>query len=150
SFLARNKPVLVVFIILASPFALAWAFIYGLIIGIIGPTVDIYEIIKNRTYNDVRTVLKYPRWRAKVHKILSLKSAQDEKGRIPEEERKRIEKSKPPGVFGYIFQNTFVFGIVYYPFLLIWGIITGPIRAFLECYKWCYTIWAGHSIYRDM
>lgn len=144
-----NKPAFIIFIILSFPFALAWSLIYGLIIGIIGSTVDVYETIRDKVYQDIRGALKYPGWRTEVYERLHLKAAEDSRGRIPEEARRAVEKGKikPPSIIGSIILHTCVF-ILYYPFLLIWGIATGPIRAFFEYYKWGYKTWTGHSIYR--
>ncbi|KAF0133714.1 MAG: hypothetical protein FD145_1173 [Candidatus Saganbacteria bacterium] len=143
TFFRSHKIIFLFYAVVASPFMLVWAVVYGLIIGVIGPTVDIFEIIRNRTYQDVRTVLKYPGWKAEFYKISSLK-AMDNMPEKMRENRKAFEegRKKAPEPIGYLLRNIAAFSI-YYPAFLIWGIITGPIRAFAEYLKWCYKVWTG-------
>ena len=150
-FFRAHKIIFLCFAVLISPLALVWAVIYGLIIGIIGPTVDVYEIIRNKIYGDVRGVLKYPKWKAEDYKRKVMAAENKNFEEIQAVEREFEEgRRKPLGIVGYIIRDIFVF-ILYYPFLLLWGIMTGPIRAFLEYLKWCYRVWTGHaySIYTD-
>lgn len=142
-FFRAHKIIFLLFAVIVSPFALVWSIVYGLIIGIIGPTVDIFEIIRNRTYQDVRMALKYPGWKATFYKTTCLKAMDDNHQRM-QEIRKAFEegRAKAPGPVGYLIRNTLAF-MLYYPVFLIWGVATGPLRAFAEYLKWGYKVWTG-------
>ncbi|MDI6731474.1 MAG: hypothetical protein QME05_02695 [Candidatus Margulisbacteria bacterium] len=150
NFLSTHKVIFIVFAILILPFVLVWSLVYGVIVGIIGITVDRFESVRKYIRQDAIELLKYPKWKEECWKAACLR------GIDMAEQRKEVERAfaekrkKAPGMIGRIIQDILIFGIMLYPLLLIWGILIGPIRAFLECYKWCYKTWYGYSIYKGV
>ena len=145
--LAANKFVFVVFAIIALPFVLIWSLIYGFIVGLIGGAVDCVE--------NTRSVVKRVRWEALKYSKWSGLEYQKSLGNIPASasEKEFLEKAlqegrvKSPGISGQVFSQ-YVLGVCFFPFLLIWGAVTGPIRAFLLFLDWCGKIWAGRPVKR--
>ncbi|MFA5894003.1 MAG: hypothetical protein WC903_08605 [Candidatus Margulisiibacteriota bacterium] len=148
SFLAPHKAIFILFIILTLPFVLAWSLIYGLIIGIIGITVDRWETVRKYVRQDAIELLKYPKWKEDAWKAAYLRGINMAEQRREAERAFAEKRKKVPGMIGHIIQDILIFGIILYPPLLIWGILAGPIRAFLEYFKWCYKTWHGYSIYK--
>ncbi|MBU0573486.1 MAG: hypothetical protein KKH83_03300 [Candidatus Margulisbacteria bacterium] len=143
-----RKTFLVIFYLISLPIVLPWCLVYGVIIGIIGITVDRYEFVRTAIRRDARATLKYRKWQAEKHKEASLRCIDDKTKRMEAETAYKEGRKKTPGVIGYTITNIIVFGIIFYPPLLIWGAVTGPVRAFIEFNKWIYKLWTGHSIYR--
>lgn len=149
NFFSTNKVIFIVFAILILPLVLVWSLVYGVIIGVIGITVDRYEYIRDVIMR--RTAieyLKYREWRVKNWQEAYLKGV-DRIEEIKADERAfAVGEKKVPSMGWMMWQEVLVFGIIFYPFMLVWGVITGPIRAFIEYYKWCYKTWYGYSIYK--
>ena len=148
-FFSAHKIIFILFSILSLPFVLAWSLLYGIIVGSIGITVDRYEHMRDNIRSHVISILKYPKWQAEKWKASALRSmeilslAEEQK-----RERKRaIEegRERAPGMLNYIVTDIIIFGILPYPFFLVWGIIAGPVRALLNYSKWWYLDWKKYK-----
>ncbi|KAF0133869.1 MAG: hypothetical protein FD145_1079 [Candidatus Saganbacteria bacterium] len=137
----------IIFAVAILPIVLAWCLFYGVIIGIVGITVDRYEYVRKIIKQDVICRIKYPSWQKEKWEASLLGNTNNAKERNELETAIKEGRRKPPGMLGDIIINILLFSIIFYPFLLIWGIVTGPIRAGIEYYKWCYKTINGYSIY---
>lgn len=143
-FLSANKFILIILVIVALPFVLIWSLIYGFIIGLIGGAVDCFE--------NTRDVAKRVRWESLKYSKWSGMEYQKSQGNIPASvsEKEYIEKAlregrlKAPGATGQVIPQ-YILGICSFPFLLIWGAVTGPVRAFLLFIDWCDKVWKGKT-----
>ncbi|OGC03927.1 hypothetical protein A2276_04845 [candidate division WOR-1 bacterium RIFOXYA12_FULL_43_27] len=136
-----KKLLIALFIVLTFPLVLIWALVYGIIIGIIGITVDRIETVIDLLKRDRIELLKYPKWRADLEKHIELNNAEDDETRRRITEKSAREKEWTPlRILGSFLLHILIFGICFYPPLLIWGILTGPIRALIEWWRWCCNI----------
>jgi hypothetical protein len=147
NYFSTHKLIFILFSVITLPIVLLWSLIYGVVIGIIGITVDRYETLKKIVRRQAIESLKYPRWNAKKYREIYLGAIDDPRMRVEAAEAFKRNKVRPPATVWQIITDVFIFGLVFYPFLLVWGILTGPVRAFLEYWKWCYKVWFGYSIY---
>lgn len=142
NFLSSNRAIFIILTIFLLPLAFLWSLVYGVIIGIIGSTVDCYEKIRNTIRRDVMEYLKYRKWRDEKFRENYLSQIRDERERFAAEQA--IEKGKKKSYHVFVSVPALVLlGIGLYPFLLVWGIATGPIRAFFECIKGWSKVWTA-------
>lgn len=133
-FLSANKALFIILSILALPFILVWSLIYGVVIGLVGMTVNTYETARTAIRQESIIMLKYPIWRQKEYDISQGKDLKN-----PYKETMRA-----PGRMASIILQFFV-SVMLYPFLLVWGVIIGPVRAFIEVINWWLKIWANKA-----
>ena len=140
-FLSSNKPVFAVLYLAALPFALIWSIIYGIIIGIAGTTVERLEAVRRVNQSDRIESLKYPKWKSRKYQQLRLDRIEDKNQRAEAEMQYASGKLSTPTLFGYYLQNIILYGIIFYPAFLLYGIIVGPFRAFFAWQNKCGKIW---------
>ena len=143
-FFLAHKIVFVLLTILTLPILLIWFLIYGIIIGIVGITIDHYENIRYAIKRDVIELLKYPKWREKHHRLKYLSGIDNKKER-ERAEMDFMEGRLKVGGMGGATIGMIIYGIFTYPLMLIWGIIAGPVMALEEAIKWWGRIWKCSS-----
>lgn len=116
------------------PFIIVWSLVCGVIIGIIGSTVNFFQVQRREIREEIVAITKYPGWREDQFKNQSLYFA--EKG----EQRARLESEfqegkKAPRMIRFILIQIVLGSIIFYPYLLIRGIVMGPFLAYNQSYN---------------
>ena len=147
-FFHSHKALFVIFTIIALPLVLLWSLLYGVVVGIIGITIDRWEVIQRILCRNALETLKYPIWNAKKAQEGYLRTLSSVDDMFVAQQEFQVGRKKVAGPISETFWDLLIFGVALYPFLLVWGIATGPVRAFLDIFKWWYEVWFGYSVYR--
>lgn len=139
--LSANKTLLIILTIAASPLILSWCLLYGVIVGLIGITVDRFEYVAGVLRGDAISIIKYPKWSAQKHQEAQMRSLDNPDERNKIEWAMKTGRVKSPRLSGEMLADILIFGFLYYPFLLIWGAVTGPVRSLIEFWKWYMKLW---------
>jgi len=123
-----------IFAILAFPLIIVWSLVSGIIIGIIGSTVNFFQVQRREIKEEIIAITKYPGWREDEFKNQSLYFAEKdtEKARLQYEFR---EGKKAPRMVKFIFIQMILGSIIFYPYLLFRGILLGPVFACRQSYN---------------
>ena len=95
-YFSTHKLIFIIFSVLTLPIVLLWSLIYGVIIGIIGITVDRYETLRKIIRREAIESVKYPRWNAKKYREIYLGAINDPRMRAEAEEAFKRKKISPP------------------------------------------------------
>ena len=120
--------------VIAFPFIIVWSLVCGVIIGIIGSTVNFFQVQRREIREEIVAITKYPGWREDQFKNQSLYFAEKdgEKARLQYE---FMEGKKAPRMIRFILIQIVLGSIIFYPYLLIRGIVMGPFLAYNQSYN---------------
>lgn len=122
------------FKIIAFPFIFLSSLIYGVIIGIIGSTVNFCEVQRQKIREEIAAITKYPKWREDEYKNRALFIGEQRKEKdVVESEFRRGRRA--PRMAEFILLQMIIGSAIFFPFLFIRGIILGPILAYKQSYK---------------